>query len=140
MTSSSGGGTSDMLGAILASRPATPMPGLPVAGQDSSVGDPHEYGTFQSFLPEIQAEGRNPSATGLRPEMFEYRRPSGVVDPEVQDLRDQLAQLQASAAAPAAAQASNPQWAMLRAQMSPQDLQAFRSRVSPEEFNAFMGA
>ena len=75
----------------------SPMPGLPVAGRDTAI-DPYNYGQFQNFLPEIQAEGQNPMATGLRPEMFEYRSPSGKVDPgvgdQIQQLRDQLAAIQ----------------------------------------------
>jgi hypothetical protein len=97
---------------------ASPMPGLPVAGKDNVVGDPYQYGKFQNFLPDIKAEGRNDSATGLRPDMFTYRGPGGVTAPgpgggpaapaaaagggdanlsgQIQGLRDQLAQLQAS--------------------------------------------
>jgi hypothetical protein len=138
---SSGGDDSSGLAALIAQRgAATPMPGLPVAGKDSTVGDPHEYGTFQNFLPDIQAEGVNPSATGLRPEMFQYKKPQGVVDPEIQSLRDQLASLKAQGQGQSAAPAGNPQWAMLRSQMSPQDIQIFQSRVSPAEFQAFMSA
>jgi hypothetical protein len=78
-----------------------PIPGLPVAGANSTIGSPYEYGKFQNFLPDVQASGPNPSATGLRPDMFTYRSPSGVVaqgglSGEIQGLRDQLAQLQAS--------------------------------------------
>jgi hypothetical protein len=139
---SSGGGDSSGLSALIAQRgAATPMPGLPVAGKDSTIGDPHEYGTFQNFLPDIQAEGPNPSATGLRPEMFEYKKPQGVVDPEIQSLRNELASLKAQGQGqPAAAPAGNPQWAMLRAQMSPQDIQIFQRSVSPAEFQAFMSS
>jgi len=98
---------------------ASPMPGLPVAGKDNVVGDPYQYGKFQNFLPDIKAEGRNDSATGLRPDMFTYRGPNGVTAPgpgggpaapaaaggggdtagltsQIQGLRDQLAMLQAS--------------------------------------------
>ena len=82
---------------------ATPMPGLPIAGKDSAIGDPYEYGKFQNFLPDIKAEGRNDNATGLRPDMFIYKSPSGVVqqssgDAQIQDLRNQLAALQAAQA------------------------------------------
>jgi hypothetical protein len=54
------------------------MQGLPVAGKDSTIGSPYEYGQFQSFLPEIKAEGQNPMATGLRPDMFQFKSPTGV--------------------------------------------------------------
>jgi hypothetical protein len=85
---------------------ATPMPDLPVAGKNSTIGDPYQYGKFQNFLPTIKAEGRNDNATGLRPDMFVYRGPGGVtegdsgatqggdVSGQIQDLRNQLAQLQ----------------------------------------------
>jgi hypothetical protein len=135
----SSGGDDGGLAAMMAMRAATPMPGLPIAGADSTIGDPYEYGKFQNFLPDIQAEGKNPSATGLRPEMFQYRKPSGVVDPEIEKLRNELAALKGASAAPAGG-GGNPQWAMMRAQMSPQDLQIFQSQVSPAEFAAFMGA
>jgi len=99
---------------------ASPMPGLPVAGANSVVGDPYKYGKFQQFLPDdlIHETGRNDNATGLRPDMFRYRGPGGEVDGgagpgaaaasanagggggdmsgQIQGLRDQLAQLQAS--------------------------------------------
>jgi hypothetical protein len=35
---------------------------------------------------------------------------------------------------------NNPQWAAMRAQMSPSDIATFQSRVSPAEFSAFMAA
>ena len=85
----------------------TPMPGLPVAGKDSNIGDPYDYGKFQNFLPDIPAEGKAPSATGLRPDMFKYRSPSGImaqnsgdqnsgdVGNQIQELRNTLAQIQA---------------------------------------------
>ena len=139
---SSGGSSDDLAGLLMASREATPMPGLPVAGKDSTIGDPYAYGKFQNFLPVTQASGANPSATGLEPEMFQYTTPSGGTDPEVQSLRNELAQLKASSAA-AAAPANSSQnafHAMLRAQMSPQDLAIFRSMVPPENFEAFMNA
>jgi hypothetical protein len=72
--------------------------------------------------------------------MFQYKKPQGVVDPEIQSLRDQLASLKAQGQGQSAAPAGNPQWAMLRSQMSPQDIQIFQSRVSPAEFQAFMSA
>jgi hypothetical protein len=111
-----------------------PIPDLPVAGKDSTIGDPYEYGKFQSFLPDAKASGPNDMATGLRPEMFQYRKPTGVKDP-----RDELAAAMTPAPA-AAAPANNPQFAALRAQMSPQDIAMFQSQVSPAEFAAFMSA
>jgi hypothetical protein len=86
-----GGGDSGGGNPALLMQNATPMPNLPVAGKDSPVIDPHEYGTFQNFLPEPLAEGVNPMATGLRPEMLNYKPPSGVTDPEIKALRDKLA-------------------------------------------------
>ena len=74
---SSGGGSGNP--ALLA-QAGVPMPGLPVAGKDSNIGDPYNYGKFQNFLPDIPAEGRAPSATGLRPDMFKYRSPDGILD------------------------------------------------------------
>jgi len=84
---------------------ANPMPGLPIAGKDSTIGDPYEYGKFQNFLPDIKAEGQNDMATGLRPNMFNYTKPNpgGGVLPgtslssanDIQGLRDQLAALTA---------------------------------------------
>ena len=96
MGSSGGGGGNPQ--ALMGN--AAPMQGLPIAGRDSAVGSPFEYGQFQNFLPEIQAEGENPMATGLRPDMFKYRSPSGVVAEsgagnQIQELRDALAKLQA---------------------------------------------
>jgi hypothetical protein len=106
---SDGGGGSGNPALLL--QGGTPMPGLPVAGKDSNIGDPYDYGKFQNFLPDIPAEGRAPSATGLRPDMFKYRSPSGIIDPgsnsgdssggsgdvtgQIKDLRDQLAKLTA---------------------------------------------
>jgi hypothetical protein len=111
---------------------ASPMPGLPVAGANSVVGDPYKYGKFQQFLPDdlIHETGRNDNATGLRPDMFRYRGPGGEVDGgagpgavaagagagagggdlsgQIQGLRDQLAQLQASSQA--SQQANNVTW------------------------------
>jgi hypothetical protein len=85
----------------------TPMPGLPIAGSNPT-GDPYKYGQFQNFLPDVQADGQNPSATGLRPDMFNYRKPggdmtdaggaagggSGDIAGQIQGLRDQLAKMQ----------------------------------------------
>jgi hypothetical protein len=98
MGSGGGGGGGGGRGAMM---DAAPMEGLPVAGANSTIGSPYEYGQFQSFLPDIQAEGQNPMATGLRPEMFEYRSPQGVVAQsgqggEIDELRNALAKLQAA--------------------------------------------
>jgi hypothetical protein len=95
---SSGGGDSGYYPGMFGN--AEPMPGLPVAGQGSGV-NAQEYGQFQSFLPEIQAEGQNPMATGLRPDMFKYRSPTGVVAEsntgnQIEELRGELAKLKAA--------------------------------------------
>lgn len=127
MGSSGGGGGNPQ--ALMGN--STPMKGLPIAGEGGGVGDPREYGTFQSFLPDVQAEGPNPMATGLRPDMFQYKKPTGVLPP-----RDELAQV----IAPQKASNVNPEWVRLRSQMSPRDLQIFQGQVSPEEFSAFMSA
>jgi hypothetical protein len=103
---SSGGGGDNGLAAMLMSQAATPMPGLPVAGKDSPTIDPATYGKYQSFLPDPKSSGPNDVATGLRPEMLEYKPPHGTVDPEISKLRDQLAQLQAKPAAGPAADAN----------------------------------
>jgi hypothetical protein len=66
----------------------TPMPGLPVAGSANATGDPYEYGQFQNFLPDVKSEGPNDMATGLRPDMFQYKKPN----PGGGTLRDTLAQ------------------------------------------------
>ena len=90
-----GGGNPAMLGV------GTPMPGLPVAGQDGGL-DPLTRGKFQNFLPDIQADGQNPMATGLRPGMFEYRSPGSAPAAdsggEATAARDALAQVVAGAA------------------------------------------
>jgi hypothetical protein len=78
------------------------MPGLPIAGQGAGV-DPTTYGKFQSFLPEPLAEGPNPMATGLRPDMLKFRSPGGGADAssgggtsgEIEALRGELAKLTA---------------------------------------------
>jgi len=114
MGSSGGGG-----GGYMVSPVGPPMPGLPVAGADSTIGSPFEYGKFQNFLPDIKSEGPNDVATGLRPDMFTYRSPSGVVAQggggggnmaqnaaqgdvgnQIQELRNQLAQLQSGGGTP----------------------------------------
>ena len=98
---SSSGGDDGGLSSLLAMQAAQPMPGLPVAGKDSTIGDPYEYGKFQNFLPDIKAEGQNDMATGLRPNMFNYTKPNpgGGVLPgtslssanDIQGLRDKTA-------------------------------------------------
>lgn len=96
---SSGGGGGGGAGMMALMNQGRPMPGLPIAGSGANI-DPYDYGKFQNFLPDIKAEGQNDMATGLRPDMFTYRSPSGKVDPgmgdQIQGLRDQLAALQAS--------------------------------------------
>jgi hypothetical protein len=82
---------------------AAPMQGLPVAGADSTIGSPYEYGQFQSFLPEIKAEGQNPMASGLRPDMFQFKSPTGVTagggGGGADAMRDILAKLSAAGSA-----------------------------------------
>src|SRR6187399_1568279 len=122
--------------AVLASQPATPMPGLPVAGKDNVVGDPYKYGKFQQFLPDdlIHETGRNDNATGLRPDMFRYRGPGEGSNP-----RDELAKAiaaPASAPAPAAggggggATAGGTNWGPLFSQMSQQDLATWQMTMN----------
>jgi len=88
---------------------AAPMQGLPVAGANGAVSDPFTYGKYQSFLPNPVAEGPNPMATGLRPDMFNYRSPRDIMAgnsgappgddaSQIQGLRDELARLQAGTA------------------------------------------
>jgi len=94
---------------------AAPMQGLPVAGKDSTIGSPYEYGKFQNFLPDIPAEGPAPSATGLRPDMFQYRSPSGVVAQsdvgnQIQQLRDALAKLQSQGSGGGSSLSTGVQW------------------------------
>jgi hypothetical protein len=122
MASSGGGSGSDIASLIAMSQAAQPMQGLPIAGSNSATGDPYDYGKFQNFLPEIetptlnpsttdhpliQNAGKNPSATGLRPYMFDYKSPRGNVvqgppaapagggasSADIQGLRNQLSQL-----------------------------------------------
>jgi hypothetical protein len=97
MGSGGGGGSSDPSALM---RNAAPMEGLPIAGADSTIGSPYEYGEFQSFLPDIKAEGQNPMATGLRPDMFQFKSPTGVTAPSndtlgIESLRSDLASLMA---------------------------------------------
>lgn len=127
MSSSGDGGYQ---GPIMTS-PGPAIPGLPVAGADSTIGSPFDYGKFQNFLPDIKSTGPNDVATGLRPDMFQYRSPSGAMAP-----RDQLAQTIAAApAAPASAPASAPaasgtNWGSLFSQMSPQDIATWQSTMN----------
>ena len=100
----SGGGGGGNAGMMALMNQGRPMPGLPIAGQGGGIGNAYEYGKFQNFLPDVKAEGPNDMATGLRPEMFEYRSPSGVVqqsnsDTQIAELRNSLAALQAAQAA-----------------------------------------
>jgi hypothetical protein len=89
---------------------AAPMEGLPIAGKDSTIGSPFEYGQYQSFLPDLPSadqmkEGmRAPSATGINSDMMKFKSPSGVIAPnpgadEIKGLRDELAKLKAGGAA-----------------------------------------
>jgi hypothetical protein len=84
---SSGGGDGG-LSSLLMMQQGTPMPGLPVAGSANATGDPYEYGQFQNFLPDVKSEGPNDMATGLRPDMFQYKKPN----PGGGTMRDALAQ------------------------------------------------
>lgn len=107
---SSGGGGGGNPNAMFMN--VAPMKGLPVAGADSNIGSAYEYGKFQNFLPDIKADGPNDMATGLRPEMFEYRSPGGAQSGggpapgggnaagQVQQLRDALAAIQAGQVTP----------------------------------------
>ena len=102
---SSGGGGDGGMGMMALMGQGTPMPGLPIAGQGPGT-DAFKYGQFQNFLPDPVAEGENPMATGLRPDMFKYRSPGGVAaegagaggSDEIQALRDELAALKAGGA------------------------------------------
>lgn len=100
MGSSSGGGG----GGYMMSQVGPPMPGLPVAGSPEATIDPQNYGKYQSFLPEPLADGQNPMATGLRPEMLQYLSPKDTAARGSGALRDVLAEEVAKA--PAAAEAS----------------------------------
>jgi hypothetical protein len=75
----SSGGGDDGMGMMALMGQGTPMPGLPIAGQGAGV-DPTTYGKYQSFLPEPLAEGPNPMATGLRPDMLKFRSPGSSAD------------------------------------------------------------
>jgi hypothetical protein len=58
---------------------SAPIPNLPIAGQGAPNDDPRNFGTYQSFLPDIPttASGRHAEpATGLKSEMFAYKSPS----------------------------------------------------------------
>ena len=76
MGSSDGGGGGNP---GLLSQFAGKLGNLPVAGEEGTARDPYDYGKYQSFLPNISAEGPNPMATGLRPSMFEYRSPKEIL-------------------------------------------------------------
>lgn len=65
---------------------ATPIAGVPIAGQGGTGGggsnvNPYDYGMYQSFLPDIPAEGMAPSAGGLTSDMFRYEAPSETLAP-----------------------------------------------------------
>ena len=112
MGSSGGGGGGNP---ALLSQNAAPMGDLPIAGKNSTIGSPFEYGKFQNFLPDIQAEGENPMATGLRPEMFQYKSPSGVVaqsgvGDQITELRDALAKIQSAQQQPQQPQGFDPNY------------------------------
>jgi hypothetical protein len=105
MGSSGGGGGGNPAHLMMG---GTPMAGLPIAGANGAVADPQNYGKYQSFLPDIKAEGPNEMATGLRPDMFNYRSPrdilagndggttlGGDTGSQIQSLRDELARLAA---------------------------------------------
>ena len=99
---SGGGGGGNPAALFMA---ANPMEGLPIAGKDDAVKNPFEYGQFQSFLPDAKAEGPNDMASGLRPDMFKYKSPTGVVAPsgddsQIKDLRGELAKLKAATVTP----------------------------------------
>jgi hypothetical protein len=74
MGSGGGGGGNP----ALLTQNAAPMGGLPIAGKDSNIGDPYDYGKFQSFLPNPNPDGSATLARGLTPDMFQYKSPSGV--------------------------------------------------------------
>jgi hypothetical protein len=76
MGSGGGGGGNP----ALLTQNAAPMGGLPIAGKDSNIGDPFNYGKFQNFLPDVPADGSAmPLAHGLTANMFQYRSPNGTV-------------------------------------------------------------
>jgi hypothetical protein len=103
-------------GSYAGSGTATPMPNLPIAGKDAaSVPDAYNYGKFQSFLPDVKASGVNPMATGLTPDMFTYKSPSGVAASnnssdagnQISSLRDELASLTSTLKSVQSQQGSN---------------------------------
>lgn len=113
MGSSGGGGGNPSL----MMQAASPMAGIPIAGQGGGVGNPFEYGYFQNFLPDAPAAGQPmQSATGLTSDMMQYRAPqSGQMAPSNADLmRNELAALQAKMAAmqqkPAEQKPREPVW------------------------------
>jgi len=115
------------------------IPNLPVAGADSTIGSPFEYGKFQNFLPDAKASGPNDMATGLRPEMFQYRSPSGVVaesglSGQIQGLRDQLAQLQASSSSSSSSSSSNNQFGAAQSMSPAEYAQSQYQQLPPSTF------
>jgi hypothetical protein len=103
MGSSGGGGGNP----ALLMQGGIPAQGLPVAGSGGSTVDPTNYGKFQNFLPDADAAGNFPLATGLKSDMFKFRSPNGTSDSgtnagsggtgsgmDVNTLRNLLAQLQ----------------------------------------------
>ena len=98
MGSGGGGGGNP----ALLTQNAAPMQGLPIAGKDSTIGNPADYGQFQSFLPDIPKDGQAPMATGLTPDMLKFKAPNGTaVDSgamgQIKELRDALAALKLGA-------------------------------------------
>lgn len=68
---------------------AAPMDGLPIAGKDSTIGDPFDYGKFQNFLPDLPSDGsKAPSATGLTADMLQFKSPRGGVGAAIQSAVD----------------------------------------------------
>jgi len=112
-----GSSSDDGGGSYAGSGTATPMPNLPIAGKDAaSVPDAYNYGKFQSFLPDVKASGVNPMATGLTPDMFTYKSPSGVAADnnsgsdagnQISSLRDELASLTSTLKSVQSQQGSN---------------------------------
>lgn len=108
MTSSGGGGGSSSYAQAVGA--ATPMEGIPIAGQGTTAADPTDYGRYQSFLP---AAGSGKSATGLTSDMMTFRTPSQIRGgdmssgpTEAENLRNQLAKALADVAAAKKTQAA----------------------------------
>lgn len=112
---SSGGGSANP---AYLSQGGAPIPNLPIAGQGAPNDNPRNFGSFQSFLPDIPPAGQGPAplAHGLTAEMLQYRSPQGVAAPtagggavgggatagggssaDIESMRQQIAQLQAQA-------------------------------------------